>query len=154
MRRFSMRSRLLAAVLGPWFALVMAEPAALHTCAVHSAGGTGHDQVPSHAHGAVVRAESPAHVHATAGTRAESPAHAHDGAAVPSHGPSQHHGNHGCTCLGGCCPASPTLIPPPPALSWLPASVRRYVPAIRADRPQVAAGDYVLPFANGPPQNA
>lgn len=116
-------ARLFAAVLAPWFALVMAEPAALHQCAMHSR------------HGVTTMASQ----HAT---------HAH---AVPVRAPDPDQTARHCTCLGGCCAAAPVAVPGAVEFSFAPASVRSGRSAQPAEQFAPAAAEHLLPFANGPP---
>lgn len=123
-------TRVFAALLAPWCAVVMAEPMALHECAMHS-GHSGQAAAVSHMHGMSATA-------ATAGNAV--PARpGHDGAAKY------------CTCLGGCCAATGASVPSTIELSFAPTVVRE----ARAQAPVAlvvpAAAEHVLPFANGPP---
>ena len=121
--------RFLAAIVAAWLAIVLAEPAALHTCAAHgsaaSASTTGE-------HGA----------HAGHG------GHAHEaGAPTGSDAPESHQ----CSCVGHCASGSvAALAPADPAIgaTILLASTGG---SIRDPRFTPVAADFVLPFANGPP---
>jgi hypothetical protein len=127
----SVQSRLAAAILATWLALLGVEPPALHTCPVHGAGA---------AHG---------------GRPAEQPAaHAgHGGALVAADAPADH-GPDGdlrhCTCLGHCCMSRPatgttTVVLPVAAI----VAIRGAMPA---DRQSTAVRpDFILPFATAPP---
>jgi hypothetical protein len=78
--------RTLAVVYALWFAVVLVEPAAIHTCPMHGAlHAAMHDTMPAaeHVHGG------------------------HDGA-----GSSQPRGRaKPCTCIGACCAAVAAVIP-------------------------------------------
>ncbi|MEP7345713.1 MAG: hypothetical protein ABI877_10615 [Gemmatimonadaceae bacterium] len=136
MSRHPLWSRALAAVIAPWFALVMAEPAALHTCSVHSGA------IPN------VTATAPATAsHSMA-------AHNHGGmnASAAEQAPAApHHGGNQCSCLGGCCAPSPVRLDTPSVLSWLPVEVLQERPRAATDEIRASADEYLLPFANGPP---
>ncbi len=122
-------TRVLAAVIAPWFAIVMAEPAALHQCAMHS----GHA------------------VHAAAGTMAHQHGMDARADAVPGRAPSRDEAARYCTCLGGCCAAAPVAVPVTSELSWIPSSIRSESRAEAAEQVLPAAAGHLLPFANGPP---
>ena len=139
MQRHSPSSRVLAAIIAPWFAIVMAEPAALHTCSVHSGTAVG----ATAAAPATASHSLAVHQHS-----AENPESGHSSPASP------HHGGKQCTCLGGCCAASPVSIDRPSFLSWIPAQLQRERPIAPAGESRAAPGDYLLPFANGPPSRA
>lgn len=127
MMRRSLGIRVFAAVLAPWCALVMAEPMALHECAMHSGRG--------------VQASAAAHMHGRTPVAEHAPAHgsSHDG-------PARH-----CTCLGGCCAAAILALPGVVELSVAPVSVRAARVADTADRIALPVAGHLLPFANGPP---
>lgn len=133
-------SRALAALLAVWFAIVMAEPAALHSCPMHggpavAAASGGHHAAPA--------PEAAASIHAAARHGM-----AHHGAPVPA----DRGAGHQCTCLGRCAagvgaaaPAARVVL----AQAVETAAARdsglpdhEYVPVAAA---------HVLPFANGPP---
>lgn len=127
----------LSALLAVWFALVVAEPAALHACPMHSAAepSTSSADASQAAHGG------------------------HAGHAAPSadrqagdHRPADD--AHVCTCLGDC---SGTVVASVPTATTAPVVPVRLT-AVTLGRPQhefVAAwADFVLPFATAPPAPA
>ena len=122
-------TRVLAAVFAPWFAIVMAEPAALHQCAMH-AGHAVHVAAPAmgHAHGMQ--------------------AHGDD---TPAHAPGEDSAARYCTCLGGCCAAAPVAVPVASELSRIPSQVRAVPRPHPVEEVVSAAAEHLLPFANGPP---
>jgi hypothetical protein len=129
MLRRSPGTRLFAAAFAPWLALVMAEPVALHECAMHSG------------HGVQATTTAMAHQHGT-GAHADT---------VPAHTPSRDAAANYCTCLGGCCAAAAVALPGAVELSFAPASVRAERCAEPCEQAVPAAGEHLLPFANGPP---
>jgi hypothetical protein len=144
MMRRSVASRVFAAFFAPWFALVMAEPASLHTCPEHSVHG-------------VIAAGALEHGQAAHAGRVERAGHAdhsrmqHDHVMPDDTAPPAHDRSHHCTCIGGCCAAQPVSAPASSALSWLPADVRAEQPLPAAEGVRRSAAAHVLPFANGPP---
>jgi hypothetical protein len=120
--------RSFAALFALWFALSLAEPAALHSCPVH--GG-----------GLVV---------ADAATPAPDAAHAHAGHADP--GPSDQQQHHGCTCLGDCSVGGAASGLPSASARIASVATRPVRVALPPATPSVATGaPHTLPFANGPP---
>lgn len=122
-----------SALLGLWFALVMVEPAALHSCPMHSQG---------HAH---VAAGDPAAAHGEAshGTL--------DGAAVDRHPVPSHPGAKVCTCLGDCSGSLAARLPDAHVAVAALTRLTQVVPG-RPQHEYVAAWvDFVLPFATAPP---
>jgi hypothetical protein len=128
MRRSRWR-RALSAACGVWLAIALAEPAALHTCAMHDA----------HGHSATPAPSSPvAHEHA--GASHES--HRHDGAPL-------------CTCVGACCAAVAVAPPEAEPLLAFPAPVRHAVPRVPVERTRrPAAFEHARPPTIGPPHRA
>ena len=135
MARRSRWNRTFAAVFAPWFAVVMAEPAALHTCAMHSGHG-----VPTSAGVAVSghAAHSLLMEHSTTEAGDDAPSVPHDAGKQ-------------CTCLGGCCAAAPVATPAATELSWAPAEIRQQRQELPECGVRATATDHALPFANGPP---
>jgi hypothetical protein len=129
-----MVSRTVAAVYALWFAVVLVEPAALHTCAMHGslhAAMHGTMPVSGHTHGP--HDMSSAHQHAADSSQ-------------------QNERKTPCTCIGACCAAVAAVIPPltgvviastrlMPAHS-LPSSTSDYRPL---------AVEYARPPTIGPP---
>jgi hypothetical protein len=130
--RRSLWRRSVAALFAPWLMVVMAEPAALHTCAMHA----GH----------MVRMADMA-ASADAGHHMDAP----DADQAPG---TPEHSSHHCTCLGGCCAASPVATPSAPELSWVPVEHRRGDSPIADEQRPAISAEHVLPFANGPPARA
>jgi hypothetical protein len=129
--------RALALLAGIWLAIVMAEPAALHSCPLHGSAAAGAHA--GMAHDGVA--------HGTHGARAEQ---------SPAHAPLRDAG-HQCSCLGDCGIGGlqQALLPDGHPARWVPAAVLRGATAIpRALAAAPPASDHVLPFANGPPARA
>jgi hypothetical protein len=122
--RHSMTHRLVATLSGIWLTLLLAEPAALHICAVHS-DGMGHAMVPSthHAESAPQGAENPGHRHSAQ-----------------------------CSCLGASVHSAPVDLPAAPVLAVETTLVLTpVVIPIGPDEAATAAPDFLLPYPNGPP---
>jgi hypothetical protein len=126
-------TRLLAALVAAWFAVISGEPRWLHACPTHDgAPGAGAEHAAADAHAA----------------------HGAHGAehAAPEHAPAGQ--SHICTCLGECATAAPADVPVVAAvpLATVTAALRATAIAGAAFRP--VAPDFFLPFANGPPAAA
>jgi len=135
----------LPALLAAWIAVLLAEPAALHACAMHSgamhARGAG-----AAAHGASHAAHAPA---AAAGSHdADHRTHAAEEALTP--GTSAPDGRAACTCLGHCSSTTPLVLGAlaPDLASLLPTLLH---PGRLAHEYVAAWVDFVLPFATAPP---
>ncbi|HVT40481.1 MAG TPA: hypothetical protein VHE78_15670 [Gemmatimonadaceae bacterium] len=140
----SLGSRVFTALFAPWFALVMAEPASLHTCSEHSLHGViAADALHD---GLTERAGYAGHAGHAGHGRLQ-----HDHGMADQSAPPVHERQHQCTCIGGCCAAQPVSAPAGSALSWLPAAVRTQQPLASAQGIRRSAAAHVLPFANGPP---
>jgi hypothetical protein len=137
--------RLVAALFLPWFAVVTAEPAAFHACAMHSVGA---------AHGnATDVSAGPHRGHAGPAADAHSMAMGHhQSEAAPGTSAPDHGGAVPCTCDSGCCVAAVATTPPTSAeLLVVPGTVRREAPLLGSTGVSATATPHVLPFANGPP---
>jgi hypothetical protein len=152
----SVGSRVFAALFAPWFAVVMAEPASLHTCSEHSlhavvAAGALIDLQTQRA----VQMEDAGHAahaeHARLAGHAEHARMHHDHGSADESMPPAHERTHHCTCIGGCCAVQPVSAPASSALSWLPAEVRTEQARPAAEGVRRTAAAHILPFANGPP---
>jgi hypothetical protein len=124
MRR-SWFGRVFASLFAFWFAISLAEPAALHSCPMH-----GTDAANVHAHGAVAH---------------------HSSASRHSSSDSDHAARH-CTCLGSCCASSANAAVPGTSVSVETVaaySTEPHTPALRARA--ITAPPFFLPYANGPP---
>ena len=140
-RRFS--SRLLGALLAPWFAFVVAEPVSMHACAMHS----GHDGPSS-------SAPIVAGAHAEHGsTHANAHVKAHEAvqpAQTETPAPSN---QHPCNCMGmGCQPAAVPL----PSAQFSLIAVAEHRVALKvvptaADNQPASQREHDRPFAIGPP---
>ncbi len=141
MRRVPLVRRLLATLLAPWLAVVLAMPEAVHTCAMHS---TGHEHV----------AEAPAPTMAgMAGMHGMS----HESAPASASSTSNPgHDTPPCTCPEGCCTvASMATLEVPVSLSWVRVLLDHREPNFpREIASLVTSSDVRLPFANGPPAQA
>lgn len=119
--------RAFAVVFGAWFAVVLAEPAALHACPQHGAAhgrDTGAHDGAAHHHGA--------------------------DSAAPSSAPTSHH--QGCTCIGFCCAPAVTVIPPGVTIAILETTTHRpetVRPALAGYHP--SEPEYARPPSQGPP---
>lgn len=140
-------SRPLAALLAAWIAVVMAEPAALHRCAMHAGATSATGAARSAPHAAPHAAHAP-----VAASGAQGVGHQHDApeSASPDDA-SAPDGRAACTCLGHCSGTAPLVLGPlAPDLraSLVSALPRPY----RATHEYLAAWiDFVLPFATAPP---
>lgn len=142
MRR-SCVARTFASVFAVWFAMTLAEPAALHACPMHGATAAGH------AHDAVARGAADHH----ADMHGRVMHHASALGETGSTGASGHqHAARYCTCMGACAVSS--------ASAALPASVdimqRVVIYATRSPRLTLRAHaigprPFFLPWSNGPP---
>lgn len=104
-----------------WLALLIAEPAPLHACAMHATGHGSHG-VAEHDH------------------------HGDHAAPEQEDGATSH-----CQCLGDCCAAAATTFAAPVTLDEARVvAVAVYAPAARA-RIGARAADLQLPFATAPP---
>lgn len=136
MRRFS------ALLLVTWLSLLIAEPAALHACAMHDGHGhAGIEQGQQPAAGAGVRS------HGDHGEHADHVAPTAEPTDAPAELPDAEH----CQCLGECCAAGVAALP----LVELPASLETALPmlAVPASARGVAfrSPDLRLPPAHAPP---
>jgi hypothetical protein len=136
-RRFT--SRLLGALLAPWFAFVVAEPVSMHACAMHS----GH-RGPSSTAVAATAAPSADHAHAH-GTVAQA-----EPAQTDAPAPSD---QHPCNCMGMGCQAA--AVPMPSAqVSLVDVATHRVALKVAPTSAQALATsqrDHDRPFAIGPP---
>jgi len=128
--------RVVAALLAPWFAVVAADPAAVHRCDMHMA--------PVAAQAAAV-AMPMGHDHAAMMRHADG--HQADRHGTSNTPPASHH----CTCPGGCCASAPVAVQVTPELTWVPVFVLRGAPVSPTISAPVSDAEHVLPFANGPP---
>lgn len=123
--RHRLSRRIFAAVCGLWLAISLAEPAALHACAIHATQGHDHRHGSHHAG------------HERSGRTGSR--HDHDAGAT-------------CTCPGGCCVAVPVAAPgaAPLVRAVIVAHVSRIVsPPALGHRPAVI--EYARPPSIGPP---
>lgn len=123
--RFSPVRRGLSIVSGLWLVLLLAEPRALHVCALHD--GVGH---AAFSHGGADHS-------ATMPSREKAPAHQHSAT---------------CTCLGASSHASSVVIPSVEvsAFADAPVAIAPEVPAT-ADAPTPSPSPFFHPYPNGPP---
>ncbi|MCC7054195.1 MAG: hypothetical protein IT355_13095 [Gemmatimonadaceae bacterium] len=143
MRQRSLTQRLVTALFGVWFCLLVAEPLPLHVCPMH-------DGLPPSA---------------TAGYTADLSEDrcAPPGQAAITHAPDAHdapatdtpagHAAHQCLCLG-CCAGTPAIALPGAPVVNVPcalADVQVLQVAARNDTLVATRFAHVLPFANGPP---
>ena len=124
----TMRPRLLhrifAAACGLWLALSLAQPAALHACAMHGS------QHPAHAHDAM-----------------------HAGSDA-SHSPSGHEPATSCTCPGDCCVAAAIAVPcASPLVVHVATTTHSHVLVPVAITYRPAAIAYARPPTIGPPHS-
>ena len=127
-------SRSLASVLALWLAICLAEPAPLHTCAMHS--------------GLVIGQTAGVHGHSSAG---EHPG-AHAGAGHSHHEQGDNSKSRQCSCLGDCTAGSSPIGFAAGGISLLTAAIiETSANVVGYDSPRVAAPHFLLPFSNGPP---
>ena len=123
--RFSLRRRVLSILSGAWLVLLLAEPRALHVCAVH-ADGMGH-VAGTHDGGHTAR--------------------------MPSHGkaPGRDHSSK-CTCLGASSHANAIAIPSVEETIFAdaPVATATQLPTATDVRPPTPS-PFFLPYPNGPP---
>lgn len=135
-----MLRRFASLLFATWFAFLVAEPVAVHACAMHASGGHA-------AHGAV--GETP-----VADATADEHAHHHEDHQAPT--PSEDSQDEGdCQCLLTCAAGvAPTLAGAPvvPAATVATTIVRSTVVATEA-APRAPAAR-LLPWANAPPRAA
>jgi hypothetical protein len=116
--------RALAAVLSVWLGICLAEPMQLHLCVMHGGLAIQSPAHGSHSHGSM----------------------AHDA----SHSTGDHEKSQQCSCLGDCTTGGTAAFVAPYFRIALP-SVERDATLSVPTSSAVAASDFVLPFANGPP---
>lgn len=142
--------RIFALVQAAWLALLIAEPASLHACAMHATG-----------HGSHAVAAAPAGEVRAPALDAHHQHHAtHDGSAVAveratvatdaqpetEQGATSH-----CQCLGECCAAAATALATKVSLvEARVVTVAVYAPDAH-ERIAARSADLRLPFANAPP---
>lgn len=126
----------LAGLLSIWLAICLAEPAQLHTCAMH--GQLAMEAMGMHA--------GSHHASAHAGHDVDSRV-----SAGHSHDKQESSDANQCTCLGDCS-AGRTLVGvvSTPA-SFAAAVVYRPAVAFSYSSPSVVAPSFLLPFSHGPP---
>jgi len=127
--------RVLALLQAAWLALLIAEPASLHACAMHATGHAGHTtRVDAPAQGPTEDAATHEH------------AHHEDAPATPDDLTQSM-----CQCLADCCAAAAVALftaPDFPAVARIAATRTRVTVAAQGS---ARAPDLRLPFANGPP---
>lgn len=144
MRQRSLTQRIITALFGLWFSLLVAEPVPLHACPMHD--GTLVQAAVTHA---------PLLTDVVDGVRAEhvgvhaSPSHVHP---VPDR--SSEHGAHHCQCLGCCAGASALSLPDVPDgnLRGTIALTQAKLDCGGAVLQDATRFAFALPFANGPPE--
>lgn len=141
--------RTFALLQAAWLALLIAEPASLHACAMHATGHGSHAVAAASAE--EERPSAPDHHHQHHASHAESAvAVDHETAAAAQPETEQGAASH-CQCLGECCAATVTTLSATVSLAEARVvTVAVYAPAARA-RIAARAVDLVLPFANAPP---
>lgn len=142
--------RIFALLQATWLALLIAEPASLHACAMHATGHGSHAVAASPADGAPSSAHDDHHQHhAPQAESAVAVDHAAIVADVPAdteQGATSH-----CQCLGECCAAAATTLAATVSLDEARVvTVAVYAPVVR-ERIATRAADLRLPFANAPP---
>ena len=124
--RFSLKRRVFSILSGGWLVLLLAEPRALHVCAVH-ADGMGH-------------------VSGARGGGGHAPQ-------MPFHGKAPGHDHSSkCTCLGASSYANAIAIPSVEDTIFADAAVATatQLPAT-TDVPPLSSPPFFLPYPNGPP---
>jgi hypothetical protein len=123
-------------LLATWIAICLAEPAQLHTCAMHGglaispAAGGG-----AHGHSAAVEQFT-----------------THSGAAHSHQDQNSDSQSRQCSCIGDCNAGSSPIGLAAAGISLATAAISE-TSAIEVayDSPHVVAPDFFLPFSNGPP---
>jgi hypothetical protein len=123
MRR-SLPFRLAAAVLAAWFAVLGVQPNGMHSMTM---GGMPRAQTASHAADAMADMAG------------------HDSS------PTKQDESNDCARHDCCCITTVVVVPRGAELAWVSADVVRREPLPPLERAALAAGEHVLPFANGPP---
>lgn len=133
--------RAFASFLAVWFAVITAEPAALHVCAMHGAADApashaGHHTPAAHEHDAPT-----AHEHDAQQTQQQAGQQNEDEQPAST-----------CTCLGKCSAATVAPLPEVTVNLAAPLAVRAAVPALPQYRaaPTPVPG-LRLPFSTAPP---
>jgi hypothetical protein len=135
-----------AALLAVWFALVMVEPAALHSCPVHAGhAAAGHGPAAGEPAPSVGMAGGAHSAHMSGASVTESGRA--DDAGAPG---SPHHAD--CTCPGACTASSGAIALPAAVLVRpLTITIVGVSPIPTTVAPASARAPFILPFANGPP---
>ncbi len=122
--RFSVKRRLFSLLAGSWLVLLLAEPAKLHVCAVHTDGMV---------HAAMHHSDA----HTTTASHRTSGGHEHSAK---------------CTCLGASSYANAVVIPKVEETSFAdgPVAVVADLPATAEATPP-SPSPFFLPYPNGPP---
>ncbi len=129
--------RPVSALIAVWFALVLVEPAALHSCPVHG----DHGAPAATLAGATHSSDGPADLeHAD-----------HHATSAGDHAPDESHS--GCTCPDDCATAAAGMVVPDAHIIAtavvIPTTTAIVDPAV--SRPAHVRIAFELPFANGPP---
>jgi hypothetical protein len=136
--------RFFALAQAAWLALLIAEPASLHACAMHASGHGGH--------AAAVAAAASDDAGSSHGGHHDHQAAIEHATIAPAAEPETDQGaDSACQCLGECCAATATTLSA--GVSLVVARVVRVAIHTPSTRTRVAsrAADLRLPFANAPP---
>jgi hypothetical protein len=145
MRPRSLTQRILTALFGLWFSLVLAEPVPLHVCPMH-------DGMRTHAAAQAVHTSHAATAHPVGHVGLHHAPQSHD--VGTTHAPAEHEA-HLCLCLGCCAGTSAVSLPASPVrnLPELLAAVQVRSHAAGERLAHAVRFAHALPFANGPPQS-
>jgi hypothetical protein len=128
MRR-SWLERCASVLLGFWLVVNLAEPASLHTCAMHGGSAVGSATAAAHIHGGA---------HLTSSKQAPSD---NSGA-----------GHKYCSCPDKCCSHGVGVALPTIRVAFVDVAVRSAEPAAHYVGSAAASAEHLLPFSIGPPR--
>jgi hypothetical protein len=136
--------RLLASFLMLWVAVLAAEPAALHACAMHDGAGAAH-------HGASANATTSPDEHSAHTAHASSEVQASHGVLGDRSQDAPAPSVPGCSCVGDCSAAALTpLVAALVTVHEVPGT-KTTVAVATTSLTAVTTAGLVLPFANAPP---
>ena len=114
-------------MLSVWLAICLAEPAHLHTCAMH-----GDLAMQTHGMAAHHGTTHAGHSHDQSG----------DGKAKQ------------CSCMGDCSAGRTLIGPAAVSVSFAATTIRKSSTPFGYDSPAISAPHFFLPFSNGPPKTS
>lgn len=119
-------SRIFAGVLSVWLAICLAEPAQLHTCAMHGDLAMQSHGIAAH-HGTM---------------------HGH------SHNQSGDDKAKQCSCIGDCSAGRTLVGPTSVSVSFAATTIETSSTPFGYESPAISAPHFFLPFPNGPPRTS